>query len=458
MKRKMILFAALVAASSTAFVSCSSSDDDLAQEAPKAPVAGETVVEESVVVGTPFSVAPSNGSTRAVRYGSSAWGDYVDNSTPYVNCFKLYGKQSGIDAWMNHMIFTRAKAASASWTPNRDATGVVDPSAVVWPTTNTGVATDFYAITDNDIKDANDASWPNGCVGLNYSGGNSFTYTLQPTTADILWDDPDDGSTTSGIPGVFDTRTKTIVDRTKIRDLMYATTTMTEADVTNDQLKGQLPLPFHHALSGLSIQAQYISGGEYNSNPAENGYATVKAVYVCGLNTSGTFTMNPVNTDDPVDQTKGGSGEWSGLGTPSIYYYELPGDGEKFDCINNTAANVANPSNRKTIVPIGEWLVIPQTTTAKAWNQAYVAGFLPDPSTTAYIILDVIDKTQPTDHLFLCYPLDTTFNPGKTRVITVDIAQGRCCDLNGGGLCDLYYYPGDVIASRKAEMDLEENK
>ena len=454
--KKFIVLSALAAVASMAFVACSS-DDDLAQQ-PKAP---ETIVDNGSSQGTPFSVNPSSDATRADRYGSSAWGNYDgEHPTDFVDCFKLYGKQEGLSAWIDNVVFTRDKTGAKAniWGPNRNSTSNI--TSLNWPTDDTGtlvkesaVATKFYAITDNAITDLANGNNVTGVTSWMGTEGQ-FDYASPKTTAEVLWDDPDKDGSTFGVPGTFDTREKTIVDRTQIRDLMYATTTMTEEDVTD----GELPLPFHHALSGLSIRAQYISHGEYNSNAADNGYATVKAVYVCGLNTSGTFTMNPVNTEEPVVQSHGGTGAWSAQGIPSIYYYELPGEGETFYCIDNTAANVANPSNRKTIVPIGEWLVIPQTTTAKAWSMDYDTGFLPNPSTTAYIILDIVDKLQAPDHLFLCYPLDTTFNPGKTRVITVDIAQGRCCDLQDSGKCALYYIPGDVITSRQFEMDFEENK
>ena len=176
--KKFIMLSALVAATSTAFVACSS-DDDLAQQ-PKAP---ETIVDNGSSEGTPFSVMPTSGTTRAVRYGSSAWDGTSDT---YVNCFKLYGKQGTADPWVKNVVFTRS-SKSANWIPARDDDGTV--SSLTWPVDDpattevveSATATNFYAITDNAIKDqANSNALDYVSEWMNTEG--SFTYTLPKTT------------------------------------------------------------------------------------------------------------------------------------------------------------------------------------------------------------------------------------------------------------------------------------
>jgi len=211
-----------------------------------------------------------------------------------------------------------------------------------------------------------------------------------------------------------------------------------------------LPLPFHHALSGLSIDAKFLS----TADKGAGGWATVKAVTICGLKTSGTFTMNPVNTDDPVDQTKGGTGAWSGLGTYVNYHYEIPVDDQE-----QLAAELENVSTPHTItlVPKGEWLVVPQTTTP--WDKSYNSDLLPVPANGAYIILRVDEYKNPGFESFLLFPLNTSFNAGKNRVITVDVAQGReyYSDSNTAGVCDLHFQPSQAGGgSRQLDMDGED--
>ncbi len=438
--KKFIMLSALVAATSTAFVACSS-DDDLAQQ-PKAP---ETTIDNGSSQGTPFSVNPSSGATRADRYGSSAWGNYVDNTTPYVDCFKLYGKQSGLDAWVDNVVFTRAKTGENAniWGPSLTQSTPV--ASLSWPSGYTtgespikksAVATNFYAITDNNIFAGNHATNPDGIDGVSQwmNTEGSFTYTLQPTTVEVSWED-------TGNPGALLDQEISIVDPAKMRDLMYATTTKTEADVTD----GQLPLQFHHALSGLSIKAKFLSHGEYDSDPDANGWAKIKAVYVCGLNTTGTFTMTPSS----------GTGAWSGLGTSKIYYYAIPdAGGRKIDVQDETNDNKTNPAITE-LVPAGQWLALPQPVTACGIDYS---GALP--TTGAYVILKLEDFQDEGTDFFLFYPISTTLNAGKNRVITIDIAQGRDPAYNTDDplYCDLFYNPSQAGGSGSREFSMDEEK
>ena len=448
--KKFIVLSALVAATSTAFVACSS-DDDLAQQ-PKAP---ETIVDNGSSKGTPFSVNPSSGATRAVRYGSSAWGNYdSEHPTNFVDCFKLYGKQSGLDAWINNVVFTRAKTGAEAniWGPSLTQSTPV--ASLSWPSGYTTgespikkseVATNFYAITDNNIFAGNHATKPDGIDGVSQwmNTEGSFGYSLQTTHATIPWDNSQSN------PGEISDQDITFIDRANIRDLMYATTTKKEADVTS----GQLPLAFHHALSGLSIQAKFLSNGEYKTDASKNGYAMIKAVAICGLNTSGTFTMNPST----------GLGAWSGLGTKVNYYYAIPdAGGRKISVENDQDADVvANPTITE-LVPAGEWLMVPQeiSTSATAdvtpWDYSY-SGVLPDASSFAYIVVILADKKELDTDFTLCFPLNTKLNAGKNRVITIDIAQGRYAswDFDDDNVSDLFYEPSTIVTSRQFDFGEE---
>ena len=420
MKKVILLMAACVAVG-TAFVACSS-DDDLVQQTPVVP-------EENVNEGTPFSVMPYSGTTRATLYNSDAWDG--TNAT-YVNCFKLYGAQGTAEPWVNDVVFTRS-SKSAAWVAERDADGAV--ASLKWPVDNpattevveSATATDFYAITDNAIKDqANNNALDYVSSWMNPVG--SFTYTLPTEGVNIDWEDTSN-------PGALEPTNVTVVKNAGLKDLMVATASHKESDPEVDN--GALPLAFKHALAGLTIEAKFLSHGEYDSNPLQNGWAKVKAVAICGLKTSGTHAI--------------GTG-WNTLSTPVNYYYELATP-EKFDVQDETDANKANPTT-KTLVAAGNWLVIPQTTTP--WDISFNSGQLPNPATCAYVILKIEDfKNEGTD-FFLCYPLNTTLHAGKNRTIVIDIAQGRdySYNTNDPNKCDMYYDPATVFGgSREFEMD-----
>ncbi len=423
MKKVILLMAACVAVG-TAFVACSS-DDDLVQQAPVVP-------EENVNEGTPFSVMPYSGATRATLFNSNAWDGTNDN---FVECFKLYGKQADLTAWMKNVVFTRS-AKDAAWVAARDADGPV--ASLTWPKDDgetplkeSEITTDFYAITDNAISTTD-----NSLTGVNpwMSPEGSFTYALQPTSVNISWED-------TGNPGSLDNQDIQIVDPAELRDLMYATTSKMESETTD----GKLPLQFHHALSGLTIQAKFLSDGEYDSDPTENGWAKVKAVAFCGLNTVGTFAMTPST----------GLGAWSDLGTQCMYYYAIPDvGGKKFDVQAQTNENKANPAIQ-TLVPAGEWLAIPQTATA--CSIAYTNAL---PTTGAYIVLIVEDFQDEGTDFPLFYPISTTLNAGKNRVITIDIAEGRdpYYHTKNPAECDLFYSPSQAGGSGSREFAMDEEE
>ncbi|MCR5512768.1 MAG: hypothetical protein K6F43_04290 [Prevotella sp.] len=434
--KKFIMLSAVMAAVSTAFVACSS-DDDLAL-APAVPE--ETVIDTPK--GTPFSVMPYSGATRADLYNKDAWDGTNDN---FVSCFKLNGRQGTADPWVNDVVFTRS-SKSAAWVAERDADGAI--SSLKWPKDNpattevveSATATDFYAITDNAIKDqANNNALDYVTNWMNPVG--SFTYTLPAELVKIVWEDTNNpGSLTTGYldpsdPDYVENPDVNIIKNADLKDLMVATVSHKESDA--EVVDGALPLAFKHALAGLTIQAKFLSHGEYDSNSTQNGWAKVKAVAVCGLNTSGPYTF--------------GTG-WGTLSTPVNYYYELTTP-EKFDVQDETDANKANPTT-KTLVAAGNWLVIPQTTTP--WDISYNSGLLPNPATCAYVILKLEDFKNVGTDFFLCYPLNTTLHAGKNRTIVIDIAQGRDYSYNTDDpdKCDMYYHPATIFGgAREFKMD-----
>ena len=147
MNKKVFYFAALVAAGSTALVSCSSDDDVLAQE-PVAPVV-ETVVPE-ITTGIPMAFSAQTDKTSGT--------DYIATNLPE---FKLYS---------NMTISGKNWATGITLTPNSSGGCAVESGVVTnWPDANKHT---FYAVTDpanvTDVPSvtANDVA---------------FTYTI-PTT------------------------------------------------------------------------------------------------------------------------------------------------------------------------------------------------------------------------------------------------------------------------------------
>ena len=370
---KKILVMSALAAVSTAFVACSS-NDDLVQQAP--------VVPEETVVGTPFTIS-TGADTRATLYNANAWDK--SNSTTWVSDLKLYGKQGSNDPWMNSVIFHR-DAYDADWAPNRSASEA-SLSTVNWPTANKTTPTTFYAITDNAIGTGTTAAIAGVSEWMSTVG--SFTYTLPTTTDDILW--YDDNAYEQA-----ETNEYTYVTNAALTDLMVASAESAET------ANGVLSLAFTHALAGLTIKAIFASDAEASNSAS----ATVKSVMVCGLNGAGTYTF-------------GAATPWAS-NTKVNYYYELPTP-KPF-----AAEAESGTHTPEEIVPAGTWLAIPQTVTA--WDEK-LPGTDTYPTVGAYIAVRIHDSVGDYDYI-LCFPLATTLNAAKNRVITINIADGR--DVFGG--------------------------
>ena len=428
--KKFIMLSAVMAAVSTAFVACSS-DDDLAQ-APAVP-------EETVSEGIPFSVVAFNtDDTRAVRYNADGEGfDPTTGATPtaasapydFVRSFKLYGMQEGAsEPWIKNLIFART-AADGKFLPARENDGSAFVGSLTWPTTNTDKATTFYAITDNDIATGSGNTINN--VTWNPGSGN-FTYTM-PTTSETIdyieYSDQLDVISSS----------ETIVDADALRDLMVATAEKTAATAPTNAVS----LSFDHVMSGLAINAWFVSGQADLVVPAT---VSIKSVMVCGLKGTSTYTFGSGFGDKTI---------------PVIYY-------KKFSpAISATKQPVWDDPDKKTgphwddnhtlyeLVKPGEWLVIPQECTP--WDRSVNDDDFPS-MTGAFISLLINDGNKDA---LISFPLTTNaahkldvtntplsdlpqkiaFNAGKTRTININIALGREHALTSG-TADFCWEPG----------------
>ena len=388
---------AAFAAAGAAFTACSSDDTLATQQTPEAPV----------VKGTPFKVSAfAEGTTRATRYNSDAW-DGTNDET-WVSNIKVWGKQpTSENLWMNNVVFER-ETYDGEWSPVRNNDGNI--ASLSWPTTNTDEPTTFYAITDNAIG----AATGNPVTGVNpwMSTAGEFEYTMPSTTSSIKWSESNSYA--------FDQIETGLVDNSKVNDLMVANISVKESGTT----EGTLPLAFSHILSGLTIKAKFVNedGRRYYDEENEEmvGYlAKIKGIKVCGLNTSGTYII--------------GSG-WSSLNTTSYCYYkDLSSQNIQLDA-------EATLTNTVTLVSAGEWLVIPQTTTP--WDLTTDKTF--SSLKNAYIGIYIEDENE--SELVLYYPLSTTFNPGKNKVLTIEIGDGRdvFSDSEGDGYADYQFEPGQA--------------
>ena len=361
---------AAFAAAGAAFTACSSDDTLATQQTPEAPV----------VKGTPFKVSAfAEGTTRATRYNSDAW-DGTNDET-WVSNIKVWGKQpTSENLWMNNVVFER-ETYDGEWSPVRNNDGNI--ASLSWPTTNTGEETTFYAITDNAVGTTSG----NPVTGVNpwMSTAGEFVYTMPTTTANIEWIDE-----TYGANGNYKSDdATTLVDASKLNDLMVANATAKEADVS----EGVLPLVFSHVLSGFTIKIKFLS------ESFEGEKATLKSVKVCGLRTAGTYTYDT---------------GWGGLNSYTCYYKEFDTPIE----MTAEAEDIESPTV-ETLVSAGEWLVIPQTTAP--WDAKYLGNSAPA-SNVAYIAIRLVDDYT-GDDLELFYPISTTFNAAKNRVITFDLGQ-----------------------------------
>lgn len=439
MNKKMILFAALVAASGTAFVSCSSNDEDVLAQEPVAPVVEEILVPDTnSVQGTPFTVKAFSGidDTRAVRYGAD--GKEVNSGTGWISEIKLWGQQAEASSpWLNSVVFSRTSAESDSWSPARQNNG--NPLAsITWPTTNAAKATTFYGITDGKIA-SGDGNHIDG-VTENFGEGK-FVYN--PATAVIShYADGLKYNATEAAEGYafgwvhaadpqsVEIEDFSVVDNSKIGDLMVATVEKTQ---TAD---GSIPMAFEHALCGLYVSAKFCPVDQkWVTADDLNNKFTFLGLRLHGIATGGTYTY--------------GSG-WSNLtGTTGMYYYGFgvyeDGGGKSVQAEITTAT-----PHKEPLVPSGTWLLVPQEVTG--WDCSYNNANLP--SSGAYIEIlythggcDPITKYQG----IALYPLPSmTFEAGHNYHLIIDVEKVRVSNLDSykdsgasgkDGKCDYVFRP-----------------
>ncbi len=486
--KKFIVLSALVAATSTAFVACSS-DDDLAQQ-PKAP---ETIVDTPK--GTPFSLTVSD-DTRATLYNADAWGTSGANA---VTMLKLYGKQQNqTTPWLNDAVFTRA-ANSTAWSVNRDAThtsfGTDDKPT--WPVTDathdSSIPTDFYAITDNAIGDGTSATISNvgswmSKINDNTNPAASFTYTMGTVNGPVPHIDKVEGTGYIDDPVV----NADYVDASKLKDLMVAKAT------TIEPANGNLTLSnFTHVLAGLNIKLIFRNDGVI-SNAQGSHQAVIHYIKIMGLNTSGTYDFNAAGTDaDPYWKDLSGA-------DASCYYKEfnsyqlIDSDEDEYDEAANTEDVTDFPdvatltrgdvytvyrkeidtdvyTYKKVVSPMtipavaesttpsdadndfwlvnktDPWMVIPQETDPWAGTKCASGSYITEGK--AYIVLGITDDQYTTDvEVFL--PLDTEFVAGTNKTLRLDLGKFR--DLyadakptGGDGIADYYFLPSDTNGSAR---------
>jgi hypothetical protein len=497
--KKFIMLSALVAATSTAFVACSS-DDDLAQQ-PKAP---ETTFDSSK--GTPFSLSVS-GETRATLYNADAWDGTDVGDGKWVSEIKLYGKQQNQTIpWMNSAVFTRNAYDSDDWAITRDASST-SPTTPRWPKTgenpeqgqpaiDSSSPTDFYAITDNAIGSETTAAISN--VGAWMSKINddtnpaaSFTYTMGTLKADLPHIDAVSGTGYLQDPATDESEYVPYVDASKLKDLMVAKATTTEPANGNLTLSN-----FTHVLAGLNIKLIFRNDGVI-SNAQGNHQAVIHYIKIMGLNTSGTYDFNAAGTDaDPY---------WKGLSgaDESCYYkefnsYQLVDSNEdEYDEAPNTEDVTDFPDvatltrgdvytvykkeigtdvyykkvvSPMTIPAVAEsttpsaadndfwlvnktdpWMVIPQKTTDNVWDGKKCASSQYIAAGKVYIVLGITDDQYTTDvEVFL--PLDTEFLAGANKTLRLDLGKFR--DLYADakpadGNADYYFLPSDTNGSAR---------
>ena len=424
--KKLLVMSAL-AVVSTAFVACSN-ENDLVQQKPDVP--------EEELMGTPFTVTAFSGEndTRAVRYGAD--GKEVNSGTGWISEIKIWGSQlETSNNWLDAVVFSRSDASSTTWAPARNKNGVA-VNTINWPTENTDKATTFYGITDGNITNASNN--PLNGVTENFANGK---IVYNPATIEIDhyadgYENQDDGFAYGWVqaadPG-SEISNFTVVDNTKINDLMVATL---ERVKTSD---GSVPMAFEHALCGLYVTAKFcpVNQGWVNNTVERLSKFTILGIRLHGIATGGTYTF--------------GSGWSDYTGTTGMYYHGLGIVENGGGVTVNAEATTATP-HQETIVPSGTWLIVPQSVTG--WNCSYNSSNLPADDSGAYLeILYTNANMLPEEYAagIALYPLPTmTFEAGHNYRLVIDVEKVRTPMLDGAkddgddgsdGKCDFIFKP-----------------
>jgi hypothetical protein len=416
--KKFIMLSALVAATSTAFVACSS-DDDLAQQ-PKAP---ETI-------GTPVKVVLDG--TRA----------NLDNTTTAnLSSFQLYGVQQTAtkNFWMDNVQFTKS---GTEWGSTSNPT---------WPVTNKDVTTNFYGFADGVTNGT-----PAGVTPSITADAQSFTFTFGAGTESSQWFakwSETEGAIQYG--GAWSTiknnqglrneatlkSTATVLNNANLTDLL-----VTKDDVTGTEgTDGSLTVNFKHALSNLVIKAMFV-GDDGGAQWPDNTRYYIQWIRVHGLYHTATYTFG---TGWSIDLTND---------SHDCAYEHVWGESDSadpdprwtMDIIPYTTYNGYSAAQKKAsyvdIVPEGEFMVIPQTissykitnpgggstlTAAQTAGQCYIemygyfhlgtqgkATSYNTNGQTHYYPLILNNAVEQTDG-----SMQSTFVAGKKHVVVIDLTS-----------------------------------
>ena len=397
MKKKFLFLSAFVAAT-TAFIGCSS-DENLA-EVPE--VIEEPAPEPEAPKGTPFRVVVGNGTTRA---------DLTKTTTANLSNFVLYGIQQTAtpNFWMDGLTFVKEDGWGCSDNPT-------------WPVDNKETNTKFYGFSDGVTSGI-----PTGLTPSIESDAQSFHFTFGEGEESTLYHaavSEAEGSSTYGAS--WNTRkanlresfksTATVLDNDRLTDLLVTKATeATESD--ND---GTLRLGFSHALSNLVIKAKFVADETGPNWPAGSVFV-IEWLRIYGLYTSGTYTF--------------GSGTpWSfGDSDGKVVYQKNFGeDDDRWTMYAQAYTANEEDITLKTLVDEGEFMVIPQDYSSRAYAGYQVPNAAPAEG-QVYIQLygyfntaGTIGVTMTDRRNINYFPLNVTaqtFVAGKKQVVVLNLKE-----------------------------------
>ncbi len=396
MKKVILLMAACVAVG-TAFVACSS-DDDLVQNAPVVP-------EEK---GTPVKVVLDG--TRA---------DLSKTTAANLSSFQLYGVQQTTikNFWMDNVKFTKS---GTEWGAASNPT---------WPVTNKDVTTNFYGFADG-VTDGT----PAGLTPSITADAQSFTFTFGNGFESSQYYSPFTQTYIDGLTGGLKNSrqnarnarisTNTVLDNDNLTDLLVTYDNTTGVEGTD----GTLDLNFKHALSNLVIKAKFV-GDNTKYYWADGTMFYIEWIRVYGLYTSGTYTFGSGWTfggsDNKVIYEKVFGEEDSATPDPRWTMEVIPY--ETFTALNDAGKK----ATYQTIVGPGEFMVIPQDYSSRAYGGYEVPNVAPITDGTQCMIelygyFKVPGQSAVDQGVLNYFPLKVTSNTfvaGKQQVVVLDLTE-----------------------------------
>lgn len=402
MKKKIILFGAALAALAT-FTSCSSEGDPIL-DTPVEPI-------EPVVKGTPFKVRIGDGTTRA---------DLSKTTTANLSTFVLYGiQQTTNDFWMGGLRFTKS---GDDWSASEYKNDVWASITPTWPLTNKETNTNFYGFSDG-VTDG----IPEGLNPSISPTSQSFTFDFGDGTTSAPYVATMSPKEVSAFPpqlqsGLNSQREASksqadVLESDKLVDLLVTKDGTTGVEGTD----GTLTLGFKHALSNLVIKAYFVGDNGENIWPSTSVFY-IEWIRIYGLYTSGTYTFGSGWSFDNSDK--------------KIIYEKIFGEEESDDVDNRfsmpiqTYANYQqNGVHYETLVDAGEFMVIPQDYSTRA----YTGGAIADASGKVYIEVHGYFKLNPSADpqgkgektYFVLNVKDQSILSGKKQTVTLNLTEMR---------------------------------